>query len=730
MQEHPDLSKLRPVMQVGTLLMRFRSVSAGARVAIMAAAITATLPAVESVPPLARIGELRGMSRSEAARALPVRVAGTCIYAASGDFFIHDGTHGIWVSSRTSEARGILRDDSGSRGLEAGRTLVVEGVTDPGEYAPQILPVTVRQTGVGPLPAPVRLSSEQLVAGNEDGQFVELEGIVQEVQVLADRTVCSLVSQGVNCLVSLNANAGRNLPPLVDARVVAVGAFAPDFNNRSEAVLPKIISSSPDCIRIIQQAPADPFESPRVDLDDLRGFSLHSPLFHRKVTSGVVTFVREGEFFFLQDGPTSVRVSSDAAGVRPGWRADVAGFIDTAQHLAAIKNGIVRKTGESVPPAPRRVTPRELLNSASWQMVSRFSSSDLSGHQVTLRGVIRRVDRSSPLAPVAVWLEADDFLFAAHLPPDTLLSESQSEVWQLGAEAELKGACELEFRGRPDPLGLYDPVGFHVWLGSPDDLRITRPSPWWTTRRLGIALFATGAAALIAMGGVAVLRRQVKRQVGIIARELETNAVASERERMARDLHDTLEQQLTGVAMQLESLAKSPHLQSPVFMNRLSLASRMIQHSREEARRSVWDLRNRVLENHGLAAALEILATSVAIDGGPHVVTRITGTRAHLPSSITYQLLRMAQEALANTLKHAQASNILITLHMAEDQYLLSIQDDGQGFDPEPVNRPGTTHFGLIGMRERASRIGAILDITSKPGNGCTIAITLPIKPS
>lgn len=674
------------------------------------------------------IGEIRRLSRHDAGKKIPVRISGTCIYAANGEFFVHDGTYGIWVSSLTAKSRGLLREAPDLAGLVPGTTLEIEGVTDPGGYARQILPVVIRLTGNAPMPAPKRLTAEQLVAGNEDGQYVELEGVVQSVQVLKDRTVCSLMAEGVNCWIALQGAKNRNLPPLVDARVSAVGAFAPDHNNRSEAVLPKIISSSPDCIRIIKSPPPDPFQSPRVLLDDLRGFSPDLSLFHRKVTTGVITFVRPGEFFFLREGHTSVRVSSDAVGLQPGWRVEAAGFIDTTQHLAALKNAIVRRTGNETIPPPEPATVGDLLQSASWRSFPNPASSDLSGHNVTLRGLIRRVDRSAPLNPVAVWLEADNLLFQANLPPGALLDDRKNAAWEVGAEAELHGACELEFRGRPDPLGLYDPVGFHIWLSSPDHLKITRPAPWWTTRRLSIALSGTGIAALLALGGVAVLRRQVKRQVGIIARELETNAVVTERERMARDLHDTLEQQLTGVAMQLESLAKSPESQSKGFLERLTLASRMVQHSREEARRSVWDLRNRVLENHGFAAALESLAASAAIDGGPRMTTRITGNRANLPSPLTYQLLRMAQEALANALKHASAENIRISLEMTPEEYILIISDDGRGFDADPGQPPGPPHFGLIGMRERASRIGAILTFTSRPGQGCTVHIRLPLQ--
>lgn len=690
-------------------------------------ALASVAPAQTPAPVITRIEDIRRLPRDEAAKALPVKISGTCIYAANDESFVHDGRHGIWISSITARSRELLRDDSGLAGLAAGKTVEIEGVTDAGAYAPQILPIRFRQTGSAALPVPVKISAEQLIAASEDGQWVEVEGVVQKIEVLADRTVCWLMVNGSNALLTLSGEAGRNLPPLVDARVRVVGTFAPDFNNRAEAVLPKIVSSSPSCIQVIHPPPTDPFARPRVPLNRLRAFSPDASLFHRKVTSGVVTYVRPGEFFFLRDGPTSIRVVSTATDVQPGWRVDVAGFIAISNHLAALKNGIVRKTGEVELPAPETITARKLLESASWQSPKKTSSTDVSGHLVTLKGRISRVDRSSRSVPVTVWVEADNVVFPVFLPTEPPPSDNQAANWQTGAEVELTGTCELVFPGRPDPLGLYEPDGFHVWLASPEDLNVTRPAPWWTPRRLTIALSATGLATLIAIGVVALLRRQVKQQVAIIARELETNAVATERERMARDLHDTLEQHLTGVAMQLEGLAKSPQGRTPDFSNRLTLASRMIQHSREEARRSVWDLRSKVLENHGFAAALESLAASAAIDGGPHVETRISGSRAHLPSAITYQLLRMTQEALANALKHAKAENISIELDMSPRLYQLVIADDGCGFDSDLIDPPSPPHFGLIGIRERASKIGAQVLIRSKPGSGCTVTLILPL---
>lgn len=678
-------------------------------------------------PPLSSIDEIRRLSREQAAAGLPVRISGTCIYTSNGECFIHDGNHGIWVSSLTSRSKGLMQDSSALKDLAVGSSLEVEGLTDPGSYARQVLPTVIRVTGQAPLPSPIRISAEQLVAGNEDGQFVEVEGVVQDVQVLADRTVCSFMAKGVSCWIALYGPAKDNLPRLADARVLVVGAFAPDFNNRSEAVLPKIICSHPGCIQIIKPPPEDPFDAPPVRLNELRGFSPDVSLFHRKVTSGIITFVRPGEFFILRDGKTCVRVASDLVDLQPGWNVDVAAFIDTSQHLSALKNGMVRKTGHETPPPPARVSAMDLMRSASWQAARNLESSDLNGHTVTLRGKIRQIDGSSSASPVTVWIESDNMLFPANLPHGTRISPHLADLWQVGAWVEITACFELDFRGKPDPLGLYEPMGLHAWLASADNLSVIQSAPWWNTRRLTIALSGTAITAVLAFGGIAILRRQVKRQVAILSRELETKAVATERERMARDLHDTLEQQLTGVAMQLEGLAKHPESHPPGFSSRIDLASRMVRHSREEARRSVWDLRNRVLETHGLPVALQSLAESAAIDGGPKVEVQIAGTSTHLEAAAEYQLLRMAQEALANALKHAHAHRILIRLSTTSDRCCLVIEDDGVGFGSQVANPPGPPHFGWIGMQERASKIGATLDIISPPSGGCTVTIQMPL---
>ena len=215
----------------------------------------------------------------------------------------------------------------------------------------------------------------------------------------------------------------------------------------------------------------------------------------------------------------------------------------------------------------------------------------------------------------------------------------------------------------------------------------------------------------------------------IISENLRSEAVSGERNRVARDLHDTLEQQLAGIALQLDRAKKVLGMKPEVASMAMALASRMLRHTRLEARRSVWDLRSRVLELHGLAVALRTMAESVSSPDGPRVDVQAPDDRLALPEGAEFQLLRVAQEALGNALKHARASHVVIALECTQKQLQLQIRDNGIGFIPEVSENSVEGHFGLLGMQERAIRIGARVSVTSSPGKGCIVTLDLPVRP-
>ena len=159
----------------------------------------------------------------------------------------------------------------------------------------------------------------------------------------------------------------------------------------------------------------------------------------------------------------------------------------------------------------------------------------------------------------------------------------------------------------------------------------------------------------------------------------------------------------------------------------LDMARKMARHSLTEARRSVMDLRASVLEGQDLAAALESSTRLWTAGSGVDVDVDVTGPRTPLTEEAEQQLLRIAQEAVTNVLKHAGASKIRVKLHMEARRLFLRIVDNGRGFEQQDAFSSQGGHFGLIGMRERAERLGGELRLASQPGSGTEVEVKVPL---
>ena len=200
-------------------------------------------------------------------------------------------------------------------------------------------------------------------------------------------------------------------------------------------------------------------------------------------------------------------------------------------------------------------------------------------------------------------------------------------------------------------------------------------------------------------------------------------AVTEERNRMARDIHDTLAQGFTGVIMQLEAaqaaMARGDHAAA---VERMTSASDLARTGLGEARRSVQALRPSSLDNGTLCAALEELLRRMTAGLGLQADFILDGPPRPIPATWEEGLLRIAQESLTNTIKHAQAQTFRATMQFGRTEVKLQLVDDGRGFDLSVEN----DGFGLIGMRERANQMLAVFIQRSEPGKGTEIVVTLP----
>ena len=211
-------------------------------------------------------------------------------------------------------------------------------------------------------------------------------------------------------------------------------------------------------------------------------------------------------------------------------------------------------------------------------------------------------------------------------------------------------------------------------------------------------------------------------QLAHYATTLEQLATSRERNRLARELHDTLAHSLSGVAVQLEAVKtlweNSP--QESRTMLEQSLAT--TRNGLTETRRALQALRATPLEDLGLALAIHNLAESVTSRKGLALDMDLPERLENLSPDVEQGIYRVAQEALENVIQHAEARNVKLRISQANGSFAMTISDDGRGFDPESVDL--IHQFGLQGMRERTEMLGGQLEMVSQPGNGTTISLT------
>jgi PAS domain S-box-containing protein len=199
-------------------------------------------------------------------------------------------------------------------------------------------------------------------------------------------------------------------------------------------------------------------------------------------------------------------------------------------------------------------------------------------------------------------------------------------------------------------------------------------------------------------------------------------AIEAERNRMARDIHDTLAQGFTGIIVQLEAAKGAEAHGNPAEVaDRISRAGELARSSLEEARRSVRALRPRALRDGRLSMALQDLLKRMTEGTGLNADFKAEGDERRIPSEYEEGLLRITQESLTNTVKHANARIFNATLNVSEGNIRLQLVDDGRGFDPQAES----DGFGLIGMKERVDQMGGQFIIRSNPGVGTEILVVL-----
>lgn len=235
-------------------------------------------------------------------------------------------------------------------------------------------------------------------------------------------------------------------------------------------------------------------------------------------------------------------------------------------------------------------------------------------------------------------------------------------------------------------------------------------------------LIIGAAAALIAH--IWVTRRDAKHAQELATERLMQETIHKERKRIALEIHDTVGQAHAGAIMRLE-LAGDSLGTNKVAQDHVRRALQLICGSMTEMRCALWDLYPEELQKLDLTSAIECLVKDLTTSEGLIVHFSADGSIRRLPLEVEKALLRICQEALSNTVKHARAHEVRIDLLFDSQEARLTIEDDGQGFLPEKQSES----FGLISMQDRTQSLGGVWTIRSEPGSGTDIHVSIPIPP-
>lgn len=637
--------------------------------------------------------QIRQLTAEQAAQGYPVRVRGVVTEdVPSPDFFVQDSTAGIYVEGARSSP--FVH--------HFGDLIEVEGVTGPGKFAPVIVEKKSRIIGHATLPKSRIYSFSELADGQLDSQWVRVRGIVRAVSI--DRTswrettlAMRVASGGGQLIVRVPILAEQDFSNWIDTEVLLEGVCGSLFNAQRQLTAIMLYVPRLSFMTAEMQAPAVPVSS-------LLRFAPGEGVQHRVRVRGVVGYQERGKAVFLEAEGRGLRVlTTQDAKLNVGDVVDAVGFPATGDSAPVLMDAVFNRVGVSVPVEP---VPLDML--APWEKYDAV----LVESQATLVG------RNVELGGVQLLLQQDQHLFEASVSVE---SASQLLSVPLNSQVRVRGICLVQSGGTWSV-----PQSLRLLLRSQDDVVVVHAPSWWNLRHALWVLSLTVGILLIVVAWIVVLGRRLREQMEVMRQKLRSGAVLEERNRIARELHDNLEQELAGITMQLD-LAVDCFQQAPkVARQALETARDMSRHSMVDARRSVWDLRCHLLEEGDLVSALRQIVQPSSDRDQVQVEVNVTGSPVRLAPTVEMNLLRIGQEAVSNAIKHGHARNVTAVLEYERDKVRLSVTDDGRGFRPQETAPSG--HFGLLDMRERAHSMGCALAIESAPDCGTKVAVEIPIK--
>jgi signal transduction histidine kinase len=663
------------------------------------------LGAAEAQPMhLTRAADVRALDKAGASAHLPVRLRGVVTLPPAGrgnSFVIADDSAAVFCQQFPPMPVQ----------LRCGDVVEVTGRSDMGGFAPFVISDSITLHGTGEMPEPAAVNFDQLATGAFDSQWVEVSGIVRRsvpLENFSSEWLIELATGGGNLKVAFRGP--QVAADLVDAEIRVAGVCFYQFNKSGQIINPLLIVPPGIMIEVVLPPPT---MVPLRRIDRLMSFVSDGFYGHRVRVVGVVTYHLAGEGFWLEEDGQGLRVKEpDGLSLVPGEKVEVTGFPVLGDYSPELEDVTVRRLADGIPAAPR------MLKSSA-------AALDYDASLIRLDAAL--IEQVRVPRGMRFIFRDDSGDFTAHLRMEN--GWRGAPAWETESSMRVTGICQISKPPLGAAPGTLLPREFELILRSPADLLVLRTPPWWNAERRA-SLFAMVTVALgLIVGFVIWQARRRLRQSAVVRKqsEAEFSAILAERNRIAREIHDTLAQGLGAISMHLE-VARGQVSTGSSAAAHLAEASSLTRDSLREARNSIWNMRCQVLEHHDLAGALAGVLDQLTELDDIEARFIVTGDRFRLSPVAENNLLRIGQEAISNAVKHAEAKHIEVTLGFSKHEVSICVKDDGCGFDPDTSPADGL-HFGIVGLRERAQELGATLRLESTPGGGTKVILNFPVTP-
>ena len=478
-------------------------------------------------------------------------------------------------------------------------------------------------------------------------------------------------------------------------------------------------------ITVLEAPTGDPFNVPELAPTFNVAPDQFASMGNRKL-SGLVLAVRAPNAVLLltPNDTVSCVTLRDAALPQAGDFIEAVGPVETDTYFLNMTRARWRKTS-SIPidvPTPKMLTARQITKQGDGQQIFNVA---LHGRLIRIRSVVRSLP-DPKFGNCIIFAESDGVTF----PIDASSCPIVVEELKHGSIIDVTGICWMDIENWR-PTAVFPQVkDFTLVPRMPEDFVVVAHPPWWTPARL---MGVIGSLSALLLGFVIwnrSLRHAARMQGRQLFREqatrMEAELKTAERSRLAVELHDSISQTLTGVALKIKAVQTQARTDLDKALKNLDIAENTLRASREELRYCLWDLRNNILDLPNLEEAIrQTLKPQI---GDVELAVRFSVPRSSLSDNTIHVVLSIIRELSVNAIRHGEATSIHIAGTLDNDILAFSVQDNGSGFELSAAPGPDQGHFGLLGIKDRLAHYNGAIEIASVPGKGTKAKVRLAVN--